>query len=206
MKIRNGNPIFTARQVTQGGGDLIKDLIYDKLEVVDLSGYSGTSYNLRDYGFYNKKKLKKVILDSSKQVSVGRYCFDGSSIETIQGLSDFGIIEKYAFRDTNVSLQNIGCTAAIKEAAFQNCSRLTGILRLTGSETFKIYTNAFIGTNITQISIPNTATSTITLETSFYSIFPNTVTKIKVRSSMLDKYKANSNWSAFTGTWEGVDE
>lgn len=207
MKIRNGKPIFTARQVAQGGGDLIKDLIEDKLEVVDLRGYKGASYyRLRDYAFYNKKKLKKIILDNSKEVAVGQYCFNGSNVETLQGLSKFGVVEQNAFKGTNIKIQPFICTAIVSTSAFLNCSKITGTLQLAGERSFTIFDSAFLGTNIYQISIPNTNESIIKLNSEFYKIFPNTITKIKVRSSMLDKYKADSNWSKFTGIWEAVNE
>lgn len=205
MKIRNGKPIFTARQVAQGGGDLIKDLIEDKLEVVDLSEYEGL-YILRDYGFYNKKKLKKIILDNSKEVAVGRCCFNGSNVETLQGLFKFGAVKQSAFEGTNIKIQPFICTANVDISAFLSCSKITGTLQLAGDSSFTIYDSAFLGTNIYQISIPNTNESIIKLNSEFYEIFPNTITKIKVRSSMLDKYKADSNWSKFTGIWEAVNE
>lgn len=207
MKIRNGKPIFTARQITQGGGDLIKDLIEDKLEVVDLSGYKGASYyKLRDYAFYNKKNLKEVIVDYTKTVSVGEYCFEGSSIQTLRTISKFSSIGIKAFYGTNINLQVLICTNTIYHDAFQYCKKLTGTLQLAGDSSFTIYDSAFLGTNIHQISILNTNESIIQLDSEFYETFPNTITKIKVRSSMLDKYKADSNWSKFTGIWEAVNE
>ena len=135
-------------------GNTLKVIPGSTFEKSAIKHVYGDSINWIDsFAFKNTPRLETFNVNNAKYI--GKEAFYLSNIGGNIVLNDC-VIKASAFRETNIESVSITNTDNIEYKAFGDCKNLTNV-SLNGT-IYKISSNAFIGSKITSIDIPDTCT------------------------------------------------
>ena len=172
--------------------------------------YSSKNINLRGLGGVDfPVGLSNIFGETSSSLTVSNYLNNAK-------IGNVFIANSFAFencRNARIDISEMGniatniadSKAIIPIKAFAGCGMITdrnsGLPFQLSNVIYKISTNAFSGTNITELMIPPTLANVISLEN--INALPSTITKILVPASILGSYANSTNWANFADKMVG---
>ena len=154
--------------------------------------------------FYNCRSLASITIPDGV-TSIGRqtfyYCYSLASISIPDGVTDIG---NYAFSDcrslASITIPN-GVTT-IKSSAFGNCTSLASITIPNGVTSIKTYAFYYCGGIAFYDFSNHTSVPALSSTTAFEKIAADC--QIRVPASLVDAWKAATNWSTYANYIVGV--
>ncbi len=154
--------------------------------------------------FYNCRSLASITIPDGV-TSIGRqtfyYCYSLASITIPDGVTDIG---NYAFSDcrslASITIPN-GVTT-IKSSAFGNCESLASITIPNGVTSIKTYAFYYCGGIAFYDFSNHTSVPALSSTTAFEKIAADC--QIRVPASLVDAWKAATNWSTYANYIVGV--
>ena len=137
---------------------LYLQIIKDQKTSIAASDLAGVT-EIPDYAFYGCTSLKTVTLPYTIE-KIGRYAFYNCKNLSKFAFNNYSSLDiksigEYSFYDTDISSITLnGTFTEVPESAFYNCTKLT-TLNIPTTNIEVIGNSAFLGTNITEINLPN---------------------------------------------------
>lgn len=171
--------------------------------------YSSKNMRLRGLGGASAFSHTNIFGETSSSLTVSNYLNNAK-------IGNVFIARNYAFancRNARIDISEMGniatniadSKAIISMQAFAGCGMITdrnsGLPFQLSNVIYKISTNAFSKTNITELMIPPTMANVISLEN--INALPSTITKILVPASILGSYANSTNWANFADKMVG---
>lgn len=182
--------VFGYHKATVGVPNYLKSFIEGTM--VNPTIPSGTT-SIRAGAFHSYPNITDVVIPNTV-TEIGSSAFQSSSITSIvfpEGITNIpqaccGNCSNLA----NVSIPNT--VTEIYAGAFQQCNSLVEIF--IPSSVTKLYRNVFVhDSSLKTLDLSEHTTVPTLLDTNF----PSSLTKIKVKSSMVSAFKAATNWSTY---------